>query len=93
MYANDLDTFTETVLQVILKIIIAIIIMQLVGTKHESSALLTVTHLNFKQSHGVRISNKLTRFFRQWSQASGFNTSCGWPPNKKIAKAGFRAKS
>lgn len=36
-YANDLDTFTETVLQVIFKIIIAIIIMQLVGAKHESS--------------------------------------------------------
>lgn len=40
-YANDLDTFTETVLQVIFKIIIAIIIMQLVGAKHESSAPLT----------------------------------------------------
>lgn len=40
-YANDLDTFTGTVLQVIFKIIIAIIIMQLVGAKHESSAPLT----------------------------------------------------
>lgn len=29
--------------------------MQLVDTKRESSVLLTLTHLNFKQSHWVRI--------------------------------------
>lgn len=58
--------------------------MWLVGTKHDSSALLTITHLNFRQSHWERVITN--QVFKWWSQAQRWKTHCTWPCNKKKPK-------